>query len=184
MPLPSFIRSKSSALEMAIVGFAARLPIHTARVSILRLLGAKISPSAVVYHGFQVRATRNLRIGANTSIGDRAILDARGGLTIGDNVNFSTGVNIWTAQHDWKSADFDYVESAVTIEDRVWVGPRATILPGSIIREGAVVAAGAVVKGEIEAFTLVGGVPAKEIASRPRALRYTVADPSTKTWWW
>ena len=148
-------------MEMVVIGFAARIPIHSVRVWTLRRLGATISDSAVVYHGFKIRAARNLSIGNNTSIGDCAILDARGGLSIGANVNLSTGVNIWTAQHDWKSPDFDYTQCGVLIEDHVWIGPRVTILPGATIRQGAVVAAGAVVKGEVSAFTLVGGVPAK-----------------------
>jgi len=171
-------------MEMAIGGFAAVIPIHALRILILRTLGAEISQSAVVYHGLQIRCARKLKIGHNSSIGDHAILDSRGGLTIGDNVNFSTGVQIWTAQHDWRSVGFEYVEGAVVIEDHVWIGPRVTILPGATVREGAVVAAGAVVTGEIEAFNLVGGVPAKFIGLRPSGLSYTVTTRAKKSWWW
>ncbi|MET4639304.1 acetyltransferase-like isoleucine patch superfamily enzyme [Mycetocola sp. 2940] len=182
--LPGFLYRRYGAVEMVAIAVAARIPIHRLRVNILKAFGADVSPTAVLYHGFQVRGSRLLRIGANTSIGDRAILDARGGLTIGSNVNFSTGVQVWTAQHDWRSPDFDYTDSPVSIADRVWIGPRVTILPGSTIGEGAVVAAGAVVKGNVAPFTLVGGVPAKKLGERPRDLQYTVADPRLKTWWW
>ncbi|WP_253376461.1 DapH/DapD/GlmU-related protein [Okibacterium sp. HSC-33S16] len=169
---------------MVAIALIGRTPIHRLRVAVIRAFGADVSNTAVLYHGFQIRAARRLRIGPNTSVGDGAILDARGGLTIGANVNFSTGVQIWTAQHSWQSADFDYEENAVTIGDHVWIGPRVTVLPGAVVGEGAVVAAGAVVKGNIAPFTLVGGVPARKLGDRPRDLRYTVTKPRLKTWWW
>jgi maltose O-acetyltransferase len=46
------------------------------------------------------------------------------------------------------------------------------ILPGVTIGEGAAVAAGAVVTKDVEAYTIVAGVPAKPIGSRPRNLTY------------
>ena len=50
--------------------------------------------------------------------------------------------------------------------DDVWVGHRAIILAGVRVGRGAVVAAGAVVTGDVQPFTIVGGVPAKEIGVR------------------
>ena len=40
------------------------------------------------------------------------------------------------------------------------------ILPGVKISRGAIVAAGAVVKGDVDAYTIVGGVPARIIGRR------------------
>lgn len=182
--LKRWLGRRRSAIEMAVIRLTQWVPIHKVRVAVIRFLGAQIAHSAVIYHGYQIRAPRKLVIGSNTSIGDGAILDARGGLVIGSNVNFSTDVHIWTAQHDWRSPDFAYEQERVVIEDRVWLGPRTTLLPGTIVREGAVVAAGAVVKGEVAAFTLVGGVPARRIADRPHELDYTLTTPERKTWWW
>lgn len=179
-----FARSKFSAFEMVVLSLAGYAPVHAIRIYALRAFGARIDSETVVYHGFQVRSARNLTIGARTSIGDGAILDARGGLILGSDVNISTQVMIWTAQHDWKSADFSYIEAAVTVGDRAWIGPRAVLLPGATIGEGAVIAAGSIVRGTIPPFTLVGGVPAKIISDRPRDLRYRLATPAGKTWWW
>lgn len=53
----------------------------------------------------------------------------------------------------------------IRIEADVWIGARATILPGVTIGRGATVAAGAVVSKNVDAETLVGGVPARFIRS-------------------
>ncbi|WP_461453691.1 acyltransferase [Mucilaginibacter sp.] len=98
------------------------------------------------------------------------------GLTIGNNVNISTQVVIWTLHHDYNSPDFAQAGSPVIIEDYVWLCSRAIILPGVTIGEGAVVAAGAVVTKNVEPYTVVGGVPAKYIAKRNTNLNYDLGN--------
>ena len=138
----------------------------------MRLLGARIGRLVVLYGGFEVRSPRKLKIGENTCIGHKATLDARGGLTIGTNVNFSSEVMIWTAQHDYRDPQFGAVFKPVEIGNYVWLGPRCIILPGVTIGDGAVVAAGAVVNKNVDCYTVIGGVPAKKIAIRPKDLTY------------
>lgn len=178
------VRSRRSELELALLSLVGLVPVHRFRVAVLRLLGARIDPQAVVSHGFQVRAPARLQIGARSNIGENAVLDARGTLTIGRNVNLSSEVQIWTAQHAWNSPDFAYVKAPVEIGDHAWLGPRVIVLPGAVIGRGAVVAAGAVVSGTVEEFSLYGGVPAKKIADRTRELTYELPDPKGKSLWW
>ncbi len=157
----------------------AQFPSQGFRKFVLRyLFGVKIASSAVLYGGFEIRSPRKLKIGANTVIGHRATLDARGGLMIGKNVNFSSEVMIWTAQHDYRDPQFGTVFKPVTIADYAWLGPRCIILPGVTVGEGAVVAAGAVVTKEVEPYTVVGGVPAQKIAERSKDLNYNPAKNS------
>ena len=151
------------------------VPSQWLRNFVLCLLGATIDKSAVLYGGFEIRSPRKLKIGANSCIGHRATLDARGGLTIGKNVNFSSEVMIWTAQHDYRDPQFGAVFKPVIIGDYVWLGPRCIILPGVVVGEGVVVAAGAVVTKDVESYTVVGGVPAQKIADRPKDLNYNPA---------
>jgi acetyltransferase-like isoleucine patch superfamily enzyme len=136
------------------------------------LFGAHIDSSAILYGGFEIRSPRKLKIGVNTAIGHRATLDARGGLTIGKNVNLSSEVMIWTAQHDYRDPEFGTMFKPAEINDYAWLGPRCIILPGVTVGEGAVVAAGAVVTKDVEPYTVVGGVPAQKIADRPKGLHY------------
>ena len=174
------IRGKRGALEMALLKSISYVPLHAVRVAAVRAAGADLGPGVVLYHGFEIRRPQKLSIGAGSSIGNGAILDARGGLTIGEHVNFSTGVNVWTGEHDWRSPDFAYRTAPVTIGDHVWISTRATILPGAVIGDGAVVAAGAVVTGEVPPSALVAGVPATVIGERP-PVDYRLGP---KQWWW
>ncbi|WP_443738789.1 DapH/DapD/GlmU-related protein [Treponema sp.] len=62
----------------------------------------------------------------------------------------------------------------VIIEDNVWIATRCTILPSITIRKGAVVAAGTVVTKDVEAYSVVGGIPARVIGRRNNLCEYNL----------
>lgn len=163
-------------IQFLFLKMLAHIPCQWFRKFVLRLLGARIDRSAVLYGGFEIRSPRKLTIGANSCIGHKATLDARGGLTIGNNVNFSSEVMIWTAQHDYRDPMFGTDFKAVVIGETAWLGPRCIILPGVTVGEGAVIAAGAVVTKDVEPYAVVGGVPARKIADRSKDLSYNPAN--------
>lgn len=57
-------------------------------------------------------------------------------------------------------------KAPVYIGNDVWIGCDVTILGGVCIGDGVIVCAGAVVTKDVEPYTIVGGVPAKEIRKR------------------
>ena len=134
----------------------------------------KIHNNAVIYGGSEIRSPFNIEIKDGAIIGDNSILDGRYGIVIGKNANLSTGVWIWTLQHNPQSPDFSCSGGAgqVIIGDRAWISCRVVILPGVTIGEGAVVAAGSVVTKSLDPFTINAGIPAKKIGDRNPALRY------------
>lgn len=152
------------------------IPSHTVRNWIYRhIYLVDMKDKVVVHFGAEIRSHEKLTLGEGTIIGDRCILDARNGIVLGKNVNFSSEVHLWTEQHDYNDPEFrcTYEKAGpIVIGDRAWIGPRATILHSVTIGEGAVIAAGAVVTKDVEPYTLVGGVPAKKIGERNRNLVY------------
>ena len=113
-----------------------------------------------------------LTIGEYSHINRDCIIDARAGITIGNNVSISHRVNLMTGGHDPKSPVFSGSDAAIVIDDYVWLGVGCTVLKGVRVGKGAVVAAGAVVANDVEPYTIVGGVPAKMIGHRPQNLNY------------
>lgn len=76
---------------------------------------------------------------------------------------------------EWRKND------CVTIGSDVWIGHNAIIMPGVTIGNGAVIGAGAVVTKDVEAYSIVAGVPAKKIKMR---FDSELADRIEKSRWW
>lgn len=55
------------------------------------------------------------------------------------------------------------IRGKIIIKKDAWIGAGVIILPNIIIGEGAIVGAGAVVTKDVPPYTVVAGVPAKEI---------------------
>lgn len=142
------------------------VPLHHFRRFWYRLAGMKIGRGSTIHMRARIYDPRNIVIGEDTLIGERCVLDGRAPLTIGNHVDFATGVMVYNSQHDIHAEDFHAIEAPVVIEDYVFVGPNAIILPGVTIGRGAIVGAGAVVTKDVAPMTIVGGVPAKEIGQR------------------
>jgi acetyltransferase-like isoleucine patch superfamily enzyme len=153
-----------------------KIPFHHIRNFLYKkIFRANIKEKVVIYSGAEIRSPNKLSIGKGTIIGHNCILDARNIIDIGDNVNLSTGVWLWTEQHDYNNPDFGYdfkKKKKITIGDRVWIGSRVIVLPGCIIGEGAVIGSGTVVTKDIEPFSLNAGVPSKKIKERNKNLVY------------
>lgn len=96
-----------------------------------------------------------------------AYIDCNDQVTIGDWVFFGHNVSILTGFHDYtkrgKEREDSIKTAPVTIKDGVWIATGAIVCPGVTIGENAVVCARAVVIHDVEANTMVGGVPAKFI---------------------
>jgi acetyltransferase-like isoleucine patch superfamily enzyme len=148
------------------------VPCWPLRKQYLILLGLKIGRGARINMGVQILDPRKLVIGQFSHINHGVLLDARGSITIGSSVSISHNVCIITGSHDFNSEHFDPDFGSVVIQDYVWIGVNATVLRGTIIGRGGVVAAGCVVTKSILPYSVVGGVPAREIGKRNTHLDY------------
>ena len=114
----------------------------------------------------------NIRIGNYSIIHFDALLDGRGGIVIGNNVDISFGVKIFSEQHLTDSDTYDSIAKEVVIQDYAAIGSYSIILPGVTIGEGAIVATGSVVTKDVEPYTVVAGTPAKPIKKRQCTPKY------------
>jgi Hexapeptide repeat of succinyl-transferase len=107
----------------------------------------------------------NLEIGRDVLINSGASICAYGHLVIGDRVMISPYVFIAdTSFHDLYERHVLPDPLPIVVEDDVWIGAKASIMPGVRIGRGAVISAHALVTRNVEPFTIVGGVPATELA--------------------
>jgi virginiamycin A acetyltransferase len=69
----------------------------------------------------------------------------------------------------------------IVIGNDVWIGYEAVIMPGVTIHDGAIIGSRAVVTKDVAPYTIVGGVPAKEI--RKRYSDEIIKDLLELQWW-
>lgn len=133
---------------------------------LLQAFGAKIAKTANVYSSAKIFMPWNLEMKSHACIGAEVDCYNAAKITIGINTTISKGVYLCTASHNISSSRHEQVERPIVIEDRAWVAAEAFVGPGVTIGEGAVVGARAVVFKNVEAWTVVGGNPAKFIKNR------------------
>jgi len=139
----------------------------------LRCMGAKIGKRVVFYPGVWITLPpgSTLEIGDDVDLALGVMITAAGGVRIGERTLIGFRTHIHSANHvipdDGSPIFYSGVEKEmVTIGKDVWIAANCTVLPGVTIGEGAVVAAGSVVTKDVEAYTVVGGVPAKLLRRR------------------
>lgn len=112
--------------------------------------------------GFYLESKKaKIEIGDHTFINRRSEIRCKEQVKIGNNCAISWDVSI--IDTDYHQLFGSESTKPVFIGDRVWIGCKSTILKGITIGNGAVVAAGSVVTKDVEPYTLVAGVPAKEV---------------------
>ncbi|PSW03867.1 acyltransferase [Photobacterium lipolyticum] len=151
------------------------MPFFLLKKIFLVLLGAKIGKNSTLHTPIKFfNLTRKLNIGSNVTINPGCYLDDRGGIFIGNNVNISHSVRIYTAGHNINSPDMRYFERSVLISDNVWIFPNVLIMPGVKLGKGCVILPGAVVTKSYPERSIVGGNPSKIVGSRDCGTNYCI----------
>jgi acetyltransferase-like isoleucine patch superfamily enzyme len=137
--------------------------------------GVSMAPNVSLRNGSRIFIRSGSHIGERCSLwaGDSSgrILVERDAL-LGPGV-FVTASNYTFSELDLPVYEQPRVERDVTIGARCWLGYGVVILPGVTVGEGAIVAAGAVVNRDVSPWSIVAGVPAREIGQRSE-----ITDPS------
>lgn len=114
--------------------------------------------------------------GERLTIGDRSQLGQNvrlgGTITLGEDVVMGPDVIMMATSHEFSSIEIPInlqeaaPENPIFIGNDVWIGTRVIILPGVHIGNHSIIAAGSVVTKSCEAYSIIGGVPAKLIKKR------------------
>jgi len=137
--------------------------------------GIEIGEDTIVMYGavlhvynFRDMPKSGIKIGKDSLVGEYTVIRGQGGVEIGDRVYTSPFTQIIAVNHVFDDPEKPFIDQGITaegicIEDDVWIGSGAIITDGVRVGKGAVVAAGSVVTQDVEAHSVVAGVPAKPI---------------------
>lgn len=134
--------------------------------TLLRLFGAKIHPTAVVYSSAKIYFPRNLIMDAYSCLASDVDCYNVDLIHIGANTTVSQGAFLCTASHDITNSLNPLITAPIVIEDQAWVAADAFVGMGVTVGQGAVVGARAAVFKNVEPWTVVGGNPAIYLKNR------------------
>ncbi|MFN9711994.1 MAG: acyltransferase [Alphaproteobacteria bacterium] len=136
----------------------------------------EIGPRVMIDSFVKIKPTGGMGdvvIGADSAINSGTVIYTGNGVRIGVGVAIAANCTLAPTNHAIADRDrmikdqgFQPYRGGILIEDDVWLGSGVVVLDGAVIRKGAVIAAGAVVRGEVPAYAIYGGVPARRIGER------------------
>lgn len=141
------------------------------RYIFLRNIVKSIGSNVSIFEGVFILNPENLSIGNNVSIHPMCYIDAIGNISIANDVSIAHSVSIISFEHQFSDSqisikDQKLVINPINIKDNVWIGLKATILSGVTVNSGSVIGANALVNKDVQANTVVAGVPARIINIR------------------
>ncbi len=188
-----FLRSK---LYPIVLGGVGRNVVFGANVTIRHPHKITIADNVVVDDNccLDAKGTDNkgITIGEGVFVGRNTILSCKNGeIVIDDHANLGFNCEVFSASrvrvgksvliaaytylvggdHLYDRIDIPVLEQGRTargidVDDNVWLGTHVVITDGSHVGRDAIIGAGAVVVGEIPAFAIATGIPARVVRDR------------------
>ncbi len=134
----------------------------------IRLRLSKVHPTFLA--GGHSSISRDLVAGAFSYVGPGCEIGPR--VSIGAYTMIGPGVRVLGNDHVFGRPGTAIIfggrppSKPTSIGNDVWIGAGAIVISGITIGDGAIIAAGAVVTKNVDAFVVVGGVPARQIKRR------------------
>jgi putative colanic acid biosynthesis acetyltransferase WcaF len=141
-------------------------PLFFWRRLLLRLFGARVSSTALVYGSSKIWYPANVELGEFAQIGPRAIVYSMAKIAVEDYAIVSQGAHLCAGTHDIEDPNFQTLAKPITVRKRAWVAAESFIGPGVTVGEGAVLGARGVAVRDLEAWTVYAGNPARPVKLR------------------
>jgi putative colanic acid biosynthesis acetyltransferase WcaF len=148
------------------VFFKSAFPFSAAKISLLRLFGARIGSRVLIKPYVNIKYPWFLVIGNNVWIGEDVWIDNLGKVIIGDDCCISQGALLLCGNHNYSLPSFDLIVGDIELESGVWIGAKSIVCPGVKCASHAVLAAGSVANKNLDAFSVYQGNPAQKIRER------------------
>lgn len=133
---------------------------------LLRVFGAKIAPTAIVYSSAKVYYPANLVMDDYACLASDVDCYNVAPIHIGKFATVSQGAFLCTASHDITSQNHELITAPITVCAQAWIGAGAFVGMGVTVAEGSVVGARAALFKSTGPWDVVGGNPAKFIKKR------------------
>lgn len=141
-------------------------PLHGWRRLLLRLFGARVSPTARVYGSAKVWYPPNLMVGDNAVVGPGVHCYSMAPIRIGNGATVSQRAHLCAGTHDVDDPEFQLRAMPIEIGAGAWIATEAFVGPGVVVGEGAVLGARAVTVKNLDAWGIYAGNPARFIRAR------------------
>ncbi|MDU9048762.1 MAG: acyltransferase [Candidatus Electrothrix sp. Rat3] len=144
---------------------------NTARSFIGRKLFLSCGRNVSIHRNAHFGTGRRLSVGSGSHLGVNCWINAKGSVTLGENVIMGPDVIILTGKHSFDNPGLSIKEqpmeyAPVVIEDDVWLGARVVVLPGCTIAKGSVIGANSVVSKDIPPYSVAVGSPISILRNR------------------
>jgi putative colanic acid biosynthesis acetyltransferase WcaF len=133
---------------------------------LLRLFGAKISPTANIYPTARIWYPPNLEMHDHSCLGPRVTCYSMDRIVLGAKSVVSQGAHLCAGTHDISDPDFRLLHRPIHVGRDAWLAAESFVGPGVSIGEGAVLGARAVTFSDLEPWTVYAGNRAVKIKTR------------------
>jgi putative colanic acid biosynthesis acetyltransferase WcaF len=127
---------------------------------LLRIFGAEIAPTAIVYGSTKVWLPSNLKMEEFSCLGPRVICYDMAQITVQSHATVSQGSHLCAGTHDINTASFPLVVKPIIIGSHAWIAAEAFVGPGVHVGNYCVLGARAVAFHNLEEKGVYIGNPA------------------------
>lgn len=136
-----------------------------------------------------IKSSKNIKAGKNSFFNHNLLITGDEYVEVGSFCSFGKNISIYTSNHDINypstqgyiyrkyfdenhpgedlyNPSITRTKGPVTIKNDVWIGDGVKIMSGVTIGNGACIAAGSIITSDVDDYSVVAGVPAKEIKKR------------------
>lgn len=143
-------------------------PLHSWRIFLLRLFGARVEYGTFIYGSVKVWYPPNLTMKRGATLGRGVDCYTMGPISLGERAVVSQGAFLCTGTHDFHRPEFQIYAKPIRIGDNAWVCAEAFVGPGVTVGDGAVLGARGAAFKDLAPWTVYSGNPAQARGNRTR----------------